>query len=78
MNIVWTMKHQSRNHIKTALSVSLFRGLVFLLASLLLMSALFGMTGVWLSLPVTELACFLILLWLARREKKKAVKPSTS
>lgn len=72
MNIVWTMKHQSRNHIKTALFVSLFRGLVFLLVSLLALSALFGMTGVWLSLPVTELACFLILLGLARHEKRKA------
>ena len=72
MNIVWTMKHQSRNHFKTALSVSLFRGLVFLLISLLALSALFGMTGVWLSLPVTEAACLVILLCLFRREKKKA------
>lgn len=72
MNIVWTMKHQSRNHIKTALFVSLFRGLVFLLISLLALSALFGMTGVWLSFPVTELACFLILLLISRHEKKKA------
>lgn len=73
LNIVWTMKHQSRNLIALSALVSLFRGLGFLLVSLFALSALFGMTGVWLSLPVTEAACLLLLFLLGRFgwEKKK-------
>jgi putative MATE family efflux protein len=72
MNIVWTMKYQSQNRIGTSLFVSLFRGLLFLLISLFALSALFKMTGVWLSMPFTELACLGLLMFLHQHEKKKA------
>ena len=70
MNIVWTMKHQSRNLVEVSLSVSLFRGLVFLLISLFALSALFGMTGVWLSIPFTEAACLVLLYGISRWQQR--------
>ena len=43
-----------------------------LLISLFALSALFKMTGVWLSMPFTELACLGLLMFLHQHEKKKA------
>ncbi len=70
LNVVWTMKYQSRNMVGISLGVSLFRGLVFLLTSLWLLSWLFGMTGVWLAMPFTEAACLGLLWGIARRQDR--------
>ena len=48
------------------------RGLVLLLPLVLLMSRLFGMTGVWLSFPATELCtCAAAAIFVRRYWKKQ-------
>ncbi|MDE7477341.1 MAG: MATE family efflux transporter [Lachnospiraceae bacterium] len=48
--------------------ISLARGLVVLLACIFVLPAFFGMTGVWLAAPVTEIITICISIWMVRRD----------
>lgn len=48
--------------------ISLARGLVLLLGCILLLPAMWGMTGIWLAAPVTEALTLLLSLGFLRRE----------
>lgn len=50
--------------------ISLARGLVVLLACILLLPAFFGMAGVWLAAPVTECITLALSVWFLRREAR--------
>ena len=47
--------------------ISLLRGLVVIAPSALLLSKAFGMTGVWMAIPVTETITLLAALYMSRR-----------
>lgn len=49
--------------------ISFSRGLVVLLICIFTLPALFGMTGVWLAAPVTEMVTLLLVIFFLRREK---------
>lgn len=51
--------------------ISALRGIVLLLAFLLLFPALWGMTGVWLAAPAAESLTALVSAFLIRRQKQK-------
>lgn len=53
--------------------ISLSRGLVILLICIFLLPAYFGMTGVWLAAPVTEIITILISSAMVHRDKKLSV-----
>jgi Na+-driven multidrug efflux pump len=57
---------------KDALILSLARQLIFLVLLLLLLPRIWGITGVWLSWPVSDMLAFLISgLWLFREYKRQ-------
>jgi Na+-driven multidrug efflux pump len=57
---------------KDALILSLARQLIFLVLLLLLLPRIWGITGVWLSWPVSDILAFLISgLWLFREYKRQ-------
>lgn len=57
---------------KDALILSLARQLIFLVLLLLLLPRIWGITGVWLSWPVSDMIAFLISgLWLFREYKRQ-------
>lgn len=51
--------------------VSFLRSFVFLIIALLLMPELFGLTGVWLALPVAEFLCVIIAIVLLITQRKR-------
>lgn len=53
-------------------SISLGRGLILLTASLVVLSALFGGTGIWLSPLCSELLCLCVSLFWLRRYRRTA------
>lgn len=57
---------------KPAMTISIGRGLVFVTICLLLMAALFGETGIWLSMAVSETMALLLAVLLY---KKKLASP---
>ncbi len=52
---------------KSAMVISIARGLVFVVIALLVMSVLFGETGVWLTMAVSETAAMVLALFLFRK-----------
>ena len=57
---------------RAAFSVSILRGFAAMVPLCLLLSRLWGVTGVWLTIPATELVALALALFLLRREKKRA------
>jgi putative MATE family efflux protein len=70
-NIVSTSVFASLNQTKKAFIISIVRGFLFVIPLVLILSALFGMTGVWLVIPCTELATVLLGIILYHKEYKK-------
>ncbi len=50
-------------------AISLLRGLIIVIPAAYLLSALFGLTGIWLTLPITEaiVAVLSVILWVKRK-----------
>lgn len=55
----------------TASILAVFRSLVFLIIPLLILPKLWGITGVWISLPVAKVLSILLVIYYLK--KKKAV-----
>ena len=76
-NIIISMYFTSTDRPRPAQVISLLRGLVVILPLVFLLSAAFGVTGVWLTFPMAELlvcmGCGGYLLW---RKKKTAYAES--
>ncbi len=60
VNIVMTSYVQSKEQARTSLIISLLRGLVLIIAVLMILPRFLGINGVWWTLPVTELLTFFI------------------
>lgn len=58
-------------HAAMAFALSISRGLIFLLISLILMTYFFGETGIWLAAAVSEAACGLLALGCLGRVHRK-------
>lgn len=61
---------QSISKAPKAIFMSLSRQVIFLIPSLYLFSKWFGLTGVWLSIPFSDLLAALVALILILREKR--------
>ncbi len=46
--------------------VAIMRGYIVLIASVLVLSSLFGLTGVWVSVPLTEILIFIMGMLITR------------
>lgn len=69
-NIILSVYFTSMEHALPAHIISLLRGLFIIVPATLLLSALWGITGVWLAFPVTELLVAGLGLCMYRRQKK--------
>ena len=52
---------------KPAMAISICRGMIFVCISLILMTVLFGETGIWLSMAVSETAALILAAFLYRK-----------
>ena len=74
-NIITITTLSAMAQLKEAFALSILRGVAVILPVLFLLSYFFGLDGVWLTIPVTELLIALlgvILLLRARWKLKKA------
>lgn len=76
INILNIAALQSVEKVKMSTLLSMLRGFVYILIALIILSKFFGMTGVWLTIPLVEFATIgtLILIDLYRNKKNKKLK----
>lgn len=55
---------------KASIIIALSRGLIFISVGILILPELFGLNGVWLTVPFAELVAFIVVRFLREREKK--------
>ena len=68
--ILFVTTFQGLSKGKEALFLSLVRQLIFFVPLLFIMSRVWGLTGIWLALPISDVLAFLISgLWLFREYK---------
>ena len=60
INILFSTYFGAIDRPKNAFIISILRGFIFIIPSAFILSALWGMTGVWLAMPFTE---FVVLLF---------------
>lgn len=74
VNIVVTMVLSATENIREALSISLSRGLIFIIPIVLLTSYYWDMVGVWLAFVITELIVTAIVIYLGRLKTTSIIK----
>lgn len=70
-NLIVSMYFTATNRAFPAYVISLSRGFIVILPMAFLLSYLMGVTGVWLSFPVTEVSVFIFAIVLYSVDKKK-------
>ena len=70
-DVINSMYFTSCADARSSALISSLRGIVLLLGFTFLFSALWGMTGVWLAAPVTEVLTAIVSVWLITKQKKK-------
>ena len=69
INIVAAAFLSSADRPKQAFAVSILRGFVLIIPVAWILSVLFGLTGIWMAVPVTEaIVCALALIFLFRKD----------
>ena len=69
-DVINSMYFTSCGDAKSSALISSLRGIVLLLAFTFIFSALWGMTGIWLAAPATEVLTAAVSVYLIAREKK--------
>ena len=65
INIILSVFFSSMEHSKTGFIISITRGFVAIVPAVLVLSYIFGMTGVWLSFPIAEIfASFSVIYFI--------------
>lgn len=71
INVVSTAFFASVAHAKRSFAIVITRGLIAVLVFVFLLSGLWGMTGVWLTIPATEITTLLLTtIFLALYQKQ--------
>lgn len=70
-DVVNSMYFTSCGDAKASALISSLRGIVLLLAFTLILSMIFGMAGVWLAAPCTEVLTGMVSVWLIFRQKER-------
>lgn len=66
-NFVMMTYYQSIGQIRMAVFITASREIVLLLILLMILPALFGITGIWLAIPVSEFLVFLTIIYYQRK-----------
>ena len=70
INIVLTSYLQSKEYAKSAMMISLLRGFAFTVFYVLILSRIFGITGVWMTLPLAEISTIVLAVILSANCRK--------
>lgn len=71
LNAIASFYFTSIGKAKESAVISTARGLVILLASIFVLPAIFGMNGIWLTSPATEILTLAITLFYLKKDRKK-------
>lgn len=77
LNVVFSIFFSAIGRAKQAFALALFRGYFFLIPLVLVLANFCGSTGVWASLPITELKTLLFAAYFLRQYQKASKKDST-
>lgn len=69
LNILFTIYFSSLEKAKQAGIISFLRGFLVIIPTAIIMSYLFGVTGLWLSFPVSELIVFIVAIIMVKVNK---------
>ncbi len=69
-NIFFSAMFTSLSNGKVSAIISVFRSLVFIVVSLLVLPEILGLNGVWLAIPVAEFLAIIVSVYLYRKYKK--------
>lgn len=70
-DVINSMYFTSCGDAKSSALISTLRGIVLLLAFTLILPAIFGMNGVWMATPCSEILTAIVSIWLLFRQKEK-------
>ena len=63
---------------KPAIFLAFSRQVLFLIPMVIILSKLFGLTGVWLSFPASDVTSFIVTLFMVRREQRMLARMETA
>lgn len=67
VNFIYMTYYQSIGRVKPSIMITFARGFVILIAMLIILPYFFGITGIWLSLPVAEAVVAICILLFVRK-----------
>lgn len=70
LNITLTSFIQSKEHARTSLMISLFRGFIFIILILAILPKTIGIDGVWLTFPMAELFTTIVSTYQFKKYRK--------
>ncbi|MGO3602388.1 MAG: MATE family efflux transporter [Enterococcus malodoratus] len=70
LNVVFSIFFSAIGQAKQAFALSLFRGYIFLVPLVIILAGIWGLTGAWVSLPVTEGLTLLFSFYFLRQYRK--------
>lgn len=70
MNMIMIAYLQAVQQTRVAFSASILRGVVFVIINLMWLVPLYGVRGVWLTIPASEIMIFVLLGWYVFRQRK--------
>ena len=70
-NTFSSMLFTSLSNGKISAIISFFRTFIFLIATILILPILFGINGLWLAVPISELCALILSLYFFRKYKKQ-------
>lgn len=73
-NVVFSIFFSAIGRAKQAFALALFRGYIFLIPLVIVLAGIFGLTGAWVSLPVTEGVTLLFSFFFLRQYDKSSKK----
>lgn len=71
INILTAAYFSASDNPKSAFAISILRGFIIVVPAVFILSGVFGMNGIWASVPFTEFAVFLAALGLLTKRKHK-------
>lgn len=76
LNVVFSIFFSAIGHAKQAFALSLFRDYFLLVPLVIILAAIWGLTGAWVSLPITEGLTLIVSFFFLRKYQKAAIKAS--
>ncbi len=76
LNLVFSIFFSAIGHAKQAFALALFRGYFFLVPLVIVLAGILGLTGAWVSLPITEGLTLLFSFYFLQQYRKTNISPT--